>query len=491
MMASGSVKLGVTGIGEFKSAMNQARNATKTLDAEMKLAQAQFRATGDAETYLQQRTTILTQQIDQQQAALDAARAAMERMDSEGVDPASASYQQMQRAAFDAEREMIRLRQEADKTGEELLDSSTDADKLKESLDSINKSTRFTAMATGLKAVGVVAKQVWESIKNVVNAFGEAADWADDLITSATKYGMGTEELQRYQYASRFVDTEVDAILKARDRLMQKTKDQGVLFLVDGMDQYSIKLKNADGSTRDTMDTFWDFIDTLSKMSDETARDQLAQEYFGKSFRDLIPLITAGREAWEKYMNEAKVVSDDDVKKLGDLDDSMERLDNAWQTFGRTIMADLAPALTTIIDKLTSAYTWASNAADAVLRFFGIIDDEEPGSSFNLELGGGRAEALKRGAERAAEEGAQAGETAVNAFATGAAETSDAAYAAGLALGSAVADGFAAAAAAGMNGGNTTNYNSTQNFGDTYNIYGNSAEDAAAAARRQAAGYGG
>ena len=44
---------------QFKTAMNDAAAAIKVLDSEQKLAQAQFKATGDAEAFATEQTRIL------------------------------------------------------------------------------------------------------------------------------------------------------------------------------------------------------------------------------------------------------------------------------------------------------------------------------------------------------------------------------------------------------------------------------------------------
>lgn len=489
-MASGSVNLRAV-IGPFKSAMAEAKNATKTLDSEMKLAQAQFRATGDAETYMQQRASILTQQMSQQQAALDAARGAMERMDSEGIDPASASYQQMQRAAYDAERELIRLRQEADRTGDELLDTSTNADKFSTQLSSISKGVSFSALITGIQGVASIVQQVGGHVQRLFEIARESERWADDLNTRATQYGIDAETLQRWDYAAQFIDTDVDAIIKARDRLMNKSYGEDVLLVVDGMNQYGVALKDAEGQARDSMDVFWDFLDVIGKMKNATDQDALAQQYFGKSFRELKPLIDAGRESWEAYMAEAAVSTEETVNALNQANDAAERLSSTWATVKHNVSAsgitEFAYNTATMAldetgltgrDPTMSRINAINSGFSFLLRLFGL----DSGSSKSAE------EAQKAAEQTAQQQGAQAGQTAAEAFATGAGEAAEAAYAAGAALGAAAAAGFAANAGGG---GSVTNNNSTQNFGDTYNIYGNGSEDAAAAARRQAAGYGG
>ena len=498
-MAKSNTQMGVSGIGEFKNAMNEARMATRTLDSEMKLAQAQFKATGDAETYLQQRTAILAQQISQQEKAAQAARSALEAMRAGGVEQSSRAYQDMQRAVYDAERQLVQLRQEADKTGDEVLDLSSDSEKLSKSLDDIGKTSRFTAIANGFQAVATITRTVWNNVQRIGRTVGESADWADDLITTSKRYGLTTTELQQFEYAARFVDTEVSSILKARDKLMQKAKGEDMLFLSDGLTQYGVALKEAEGKTRDTMDVFWDFIDVLGQYKDETERDAIAQEYFGKSFRDLYTLVEAGRSGWEEYMENAKVVDDKDVQKLGELDDTLEELDASWQKLKNTVVADFAPGVTKAIKDVTVAVGWIGDAVEWVFDLFSSSEEgfggATGGGGHTDGEGAGRAYVLSKQAEleaQAALTGAESGEATVSAFASGAAEAAEYAYNAGAAMGAAFASGAASAAATfGSGWGNTTNNNTTQNFGDTYNYYNSGYAGYTEEQQRQLAGYGG
>ena len=343
-MPSANTKLSVSGIGEFKSAMQQARTATRTLDSEMKLAQAQFKATGDAQMYLQQRSQILSRQITQQERAVQAARDALSQMAKEGVEPSSAAYQNMQRSAYDAERELVRLRQEADRTGDELLDTSTSADKLDDRLSSITKGVNFQNITSGLGSVSSVISQVASRVEQVVNQIIEAGKWADELATTSKQYGLSPEEMQQWENAARFIDTDVNAMLKARDKLMSKmvsteqlrayereletatgdelTKLQAkigeayFLQLSDGVKGYAVALREASGEARDSMEVFWDFIDALQKFGSETEKDRIAQEYFGKSFRELETLIEAGREGWEDAAKRSSIVTEESVDAL-------------------------------------------------------------------------------------------------------------------------------------------------------------------------------
>ena len=59
-MASGvNVKMGVTGVAQFKQNINQAKQTVKTLDAQLALSEKQFKANGDAESYMTEKSELL------------------------------------------------------------------------------------------------------------------------------------------------------------------------------------------------------------------------------------------------------------------------------------------------------------------------------------------------------------------------------------------------------------------------------------------------
>ena len=70
-MASGvNVKMGVSGVAKFKQDMNQAKQSVKTLDAQLALTEKQFKASGDAESYMTEKAALLQAKLEQQKSVL-------------------------------------------------------------------------------------------------------------------------------------------------------------------------------------------------------------------------------------------------------------------------------------------------------------------------------------------------------------------------------------------------------------------------------------
>ena len=182
-----------------------------------------------------------------------------------------------------------------------------------------------------------------------------AGKGADELITLANKTGLSTQTLQELEYAARFVDVEVETmtgsvqkLTKSMDMASGGTGKQAEAFAALG-----IKVTNADGSMRNANDVWIESIDTLGGVANETERNALAMNLFGKSAAELNPLIVAGKDELNRLKIEANevgaVMSGENVTALGKFDDSMQKLEAQLKTAG----AELGLAFLPILEKLT------------------------------------------------------------------------------------------------------------------------------------------
>ena len=354
----------------FQSQMKLAQASVKTMDQEMKLAQAQYKATGDAETYMSERTRILSNQIKEQESVVEKAEAALAQMEKEGQQ-ASKQYQDMQRAVYEAKTRLEEMRMESAKTADELDDTTKSTDNLSKALANIEKSSKFTAVMSGIQSIGnvmtTVTRKATDLGRKLISLETQSANWADDVTTQAQKYGISVEDLQRMMHAETIADVEVEAMMKARDRLASYGRNNNVLLLTDeqASKQYGIGFKDENGNTRDTMDVFWEFVDYLGKITNENDRDLLAQEFFGRSFRDLNGLYGLGREGYEALMAEAKVTSEAEIQKLQEYNDMLDKLNEQYEVAKRELAIRLLP----IAERLT-------NALDALLKW--LIREDNP-----------------------------------------------------------------------------------------------------------------
>ncbi len=179
----------------------------------------------------------------------------------------------------------------------------------------------------------------------------KAGKAADELITLSNKTGISVKNLQELQYASRFVDVEVETmtgsmikLTRAMDDARDGTEEQKAAF-----DRLGVAYTNSDGSLRNAKEVWLDVVDSLGRMSNEAERDAISLELFGRSAAELNPLIAAGSKELERLGKEAEetgaIISDESVAALGELDDEMERMKAQLAAAGSELAVSFAPAL--------------------------------------------------------------------------------------------------------------------------------------------------
>ena len=208
-----------------------------------------------------------------------------------------------------------------------------------------------------------------------------AAAYADEILTMSTVTGMSTESLQAYKYAAELVDVSMETLtdsMSKQVKSMANARDGSAKF-ADAYAKLGISVTDSSGQLRDSETVYWETIDALGKISNETERDALAMQIFGKSAQELNPLIAQGSEGIAALTEEAKrmgaVMSDDSLNALGKFDDSVQRLKAGAGAAKNAMGTILLPQLQTLADdgvSLLGDFTRGLNEAGGD---FGKISD--------------------------------------------------------------------------------------------------------------------
>ena len=355
-MATGpNVKMRVDGVSKFKQDMKQAQSSVKTLDEALKRNEAQFKQTGDAETYMQEKSDLLNRKMEQQQKVVDAAKAALNKMEKDGVNKASDAYQKMQQQVLRAETDLINTENAMNGVAEAGAEAAASANTLNENLKGIESGVGFQNVTEGIgKITGAMEAAFKKAIqlgKAITKEVLGAGSWADDLATKAAYYQVSEEDLQRMEKTANLIDTSVEAIVKARSKLKKGlgNDDKGVNEALQGLFGEGFESKNWE-------DTFWKAGEALMKMTDAEEQEAYAQKLYGKSWSELIPLFQAGREEYEKVNASWNVVSQENIDKLKEMDDQYQKLSSEFETFKLTLLSSFAEPLTKGMESVTALF---------------------------------------------------------------------------------------------------------------------------------------
>ena len=199
-------------------------------------------------------------------------------------------------------------------------------------------------------------KKLGEAMKTAVT---DSSEFADEILTLSIQSGLSTDTLQEFAYMAELVDVDLDTVVGSMTKLekaMISGKD-GTGDAADAFHELQVGYQLGNGTLRDTEAVFYDVIEALGEIEDPTEQDRLAMELFGKSFKDLKPLVALGKDGINKFKQEAHdmgaVLDKDALNKLGDMDDAFQRLDQSGQVLQRQLAEAVAPAVTLLAEELT------------------------------------------------------------------------------------------------------------------------------------------
>ena len=363
-MANGvNVKMGVSGVAQFKQNMNQAKQSVKTLDAQLALTEKQFKASGDAEEYMAKKTAELQAKMEAQKSVVENAEKALQAMAEKGVERSSTAYQKLYQEMLKAKGELLDtenalngVQDAGDKAADGVSEMNAQLGRIGEGVSIQNVTSGLKSITDGLENA---AKKAVNLGRKIFDAMMGAGSYADDLKTRAATYGLSTDELQRMDKTANLIDTSVDSIINAQKKLKKGigSADEGVMgafadLIGGGYDPRSRGWENA----------FWDAGEALMKFADEEEKEVYAQKLFGRSWNELIPLFEAGREQYEETNASWKVLSDEQIESLSKMDDEYQKLQENVNQLKMSILAEfaepMADLMTTINEKVAEFSEW-------------------------------------------------------------------------------------------------------------------------------------
>lgn len=354
-MATGvNVKMGVSGVQQFKQGMKESQSAVKTLDQALKLNEQQLKSTGDAELYLQNKTQILQDQIRKQTDVVKQSEAALNAMRRNGVAETSTAFQQMQANVYKASSDLMRMRTELENVGDAGTDASSGAEDLHDSLQDIGRGVSWDNVTNGIEKITTslenAAKAAFRMGRAIVQATLEGGQWADELQTSADQWEMDPEDLYRMRQTAGLIDTDAETILQARKKLTLAMGKEGNKETMGAFAALGIDPNARHG---DIEGVFWEAGEALMNWSDKVERTEYSQRLFGKSFEELIPLFKAGREAYEDTMKSWTWVGNDAFENLKGVDDAKQTFVSEWEALKLQFEGTMAGVMKPIMETMT------------------------------------------------------------------------------------------------------------------------------------------
>ena len=376
---------------EYKQALSELNSGNKTLASEMRKLKSEYQGNSDSVEFLTKKGELLERQLLQQKDKVETLRKAVKAAADEygESDERTQKWVQQLNNAEAAEFDLTHAIEKNDKAlkGEdaEMLSLGDTVEQLakklgiqipegaKKALNGIQGFSAGTVAKMAVAAASVAA--VVKVVKELGDLTLQVASEVDNYLSQSAITNVSTDLLQAWDYAAPLIDTDAETIKGAMNKITKAMGDarDGSETAMEKFSELGVSITDADGNLRNSVDVFYDVVDALGEIDNATERDAAAMELMGKSAQDLNPLINAGSEALKGYAEEAEAVgyilSKDQVKALGDVDDAYQKLQLTIDGVKKQIAADFAPAA----QKAMELFSDAVQKAGEFLERSGLI----------------------------------------------------------------------------------------------------------------------
>lgn len=375
-------KIGIDGEAEFRQKINEVNTQIRTMGTEMDKVTSSFGKNQDSEEALTAKNEVLNRQIALQKERLESLRTMLDECKNKYGEN-NEKTQQWQQTVNRAETAINKLEGEVKQNNAALDDMKNGVVKAGDALDDGSKKAstfgdvlkaNLTADAIkgGLQAIAGAAR---ESVQQFTEMVSAASEYGSAVNDTAAKTGMTTDSLQQWQYAAKLCGVENEKLTSLMVKQQKSFSDasEGSKTAADAYQRLGIDIKTVGNSS----DAFDSVMKKLAGMENETERNALANDIFGKSYADLTPLLKEGTSGMEEMRQKAKqvgaVMSKEAVKAADDFGDSLDTLKIAFGGLKNNLAGDFLPSITGIMDGMTMVMSGDVDAGVAAIEQ-GITD---------------------------------------------------------------------------------------------------------------------
>ena len=416
-----STKIKLDGEAEYKQRISEINAALGTLDSKLKLLNTTYAGNENSIKGLTEINEVLNQKILTQRDKVEQLQEMLQKS-AAAYGESDATTQKYQQQLNNAEAALVKMEKALAENTAKLQEAGGAADNFSDGLSDLSERTGETEEALvdsnkemgnlGDVVNGLTSKlgiQLPDGMKSSMNAMGsldaqslalaggfaavaaaivkvekamismtkESAAFADNIITLSMQTGQSTQQLQEFAYASELIDVSVDTLQGSLTKLTNNMQDtmNGTGNAKASFDKLGVSVINAvDGSMRSANDVFYETIDALGQVKNETERDAMSMDIFGRSAQDLNPLIIQGSKTLKEYADEAHnvgyVLDDEALSALGAVDDAYQRLQKTQEGVKNQLSAEFAPYLEEFYGDVTTMVKDGGKA----LKDSGIVD---------------------------------------------------------------------------------------------------------------------
>jgi hypothetical protein len=248
------------------------------------------------------------------------------------------------------------------------------------STSSASAFSRFGALAGGLGAVGVTlfGHEVLKTIANI-----------DELVDTAENLRIGVEQFQELSFAAEQLGSSTESLTGILTRMQKTIGDAagGNKAAIESFQKIGLSVQDLIGLSPDQQ--LKKIGSAIAGIDDQNRRAAASFDIFGKQGGKNLAFITSNLdEATDKARKFGQVISEDNAKKVAELNDKFKELKGSMFAAFGSLIAEATPAINSLIDLFTKLLHVTSEIDNAVIGMgkemvgIGAYDPNERKSKF-------------------------------------------------------------------------------------------------------------
>ena len=237
----------------------------------------------------------------------------------------------------------------------------------------VERNARAMQSAADLAGKALGALGIGLSVAAFTGFIRGAIDAADAAGKLSASTGIAVKDLAGLQMTYEQGGLGQDVFAKSTAKLSKAIADGSV-----ALDAMGVKTRDAAGNLRSTKDVIYEVSDRFADYADGANKAALAQEIFGKSGAEMIPLLNAGSAGMIAAQEAAEqlglTISEETATKAAEFNDTLDTLQRGLGGVATRVAAELVPTLSTLAAELLTTTTnsgvleGAANALSTALK---------------------------------------------------------------------------------------------------------------------------
>lgn len=347
---------------EFDNALQSSKDELASLKAELKLNEAQFKNTGDSAEYYSQKSQLLQSELEinaQKQEALNGKIEVAKAIYGEN----SAEVQKLETSLTYAKIQEENIKAAIDNCNSSMNEQSNSSKDASESLDQMSQiqATQF---------LQDVADKALEAAKSMIELANESSEVTDTIDKMSQRLGMSYDAYQTWEYI--LSQSGVDIInvktgFKTLTNTIGDVTDKGTTA-GSVFEKLGISMDDLRGKSQE--DIFAQTVYALQDVEDQTQKAALAQDIFGRSGQEMIPLLNQSKESTQALADKAHelgiVLGDEAVEQGYKFHDSVDTLNRSLDSVETMVGGAFQPAIEGAINVIQPAIPIIKTVTDKI-----------------------------------------------------------------------------------------------------------------------------